>query len=107
MHLNHEQIRHAKAFGWNPETTYAVSITDIWISRDVQLSIGRQVKAMCISYGMPYSYLRESMVQQLFWHEESGRLGILIEVQGSSVESVYAEIPDNHWGFRENVDRTQ
>ncbi len=25
---------------------------------------------------------------------------MMIQVQGSSVESMYLEIPDGHWGFR-------
>lgn len=107
MHLNHEQTQHAKALGWNPEKTYSISITDVWISRDAQISIGNQVKALCISYDLPYSILRESLVQQLFWHEESGRLGMMIEVQGSSLESMYLEIPETHWGFRESDKTTQ
>jgi len=106
MNLTQEQTGHAKALGWNPEKTFSVSITDVWISRDVQISIGHHVKALCISYGMPYSYLRESLVQEIYWHEESGRLGIMIEVQGSSVESMYLEIPDGHWGFREEEEKT-
>ncbi len=100
MILTSEQTQHVKALGWNPEKTYSVTITDVWISRDVQISIGRQLRGLCISYGLPYDMLRESLVQQLFWHEESNRLGMMIQVQGSSVESMYLEIPDGHWGFR-------
>ncbi|MGL1863197.1 MAG: hypothetical protein OCC46_11800 [Pseudodesulfovibrio sp.] len=107
MHLNQEQVKHARALGWYPEKTYAISITDVWISRDVQISIGRQLRALCISYGLPYSYLRESLVQQLFWHEKSGCLGIMIELQGSSVDSMHLEIPEGHWGFREEETATQ
>ncbi len=107
MFLTHEQAQHAKALGWNPDKTYLVHISDVWISRDVQISIGRQLKALCISYGMPYSYLRESLVQELYWHEEAGHLGMMIEVQGACVESMYLEIPDGHWGFREKDKATQ
>lgn len=107
MLLNQQQSAHAKALGWNPEKTFSVTITDVWISRDVQISIGRQIKALCISLDLPYSYLRESLVQELYWHEESGRLGMRIEVQGSCVESMYVEIPEGHWGFREEDAGTQ
>lgn len=107
MLLTSRQAKHAEALGWNPDKTYSVSITDIWISRDAQISIGNQIKALCISYGLPYSMLRESLMQELYWHEESGRLGIMIEVQGSSVESMYLQIPEGHWGFREEDTATQ
>jgi len=107
MFLNQEQTRHAKALGWSPEKTYSVNITDVWISKNVQISIGHQVKALCISYDLPYSILRESLAQQLFWHEDSGRLGLMIEIQGASVESMYLEIPEGHWGFREEKKATQ
>lgn len=107
MHLNHAQTEYAKAQGWNPEKTYAVTITDVWISRDVQISIGRHIKALCISYDLPYSMLRDNLVQEIFWHEESGRLGFLIQVRDSDVESMYVEIPEDHWGFREDGGKTQ
>lgn len=101
MLLDHDQARLAQALGWNPEKTYSVNITDVWISRDVQISIGQQLKALCISYDLPYALLRDSLVQQLFWHEESGKLGLTIEVRDSKVESIYLEIPEDNWGFRE------
>lgn len=107
MYLSHDQAAHAKAMGWNPEQTFAVTVTDIWISRDVQISIGRQVKALCISFDLPYSMLRDRLVQNMFWHEGSGRLGIMIGVQDSNVESIYLEIPEDHWGFREDEKTTQ
>lgn len=107
MHLNQEQANHVKALGWNPEKTYSVSITDVWISRDVQISIGRQLKALCISYDLPYSIMRDNLVQQLFWHEASGALGFMIEVRDSDVESLSLQIPADHWGFRKNDRATQ
>lgn len=107
MRLNHDQLCHAKAFGWNPERTFSISITDVWISRDVQISIGRQLHGLCISYDLPYSLLRDNLIQQLFWHEETGRLGLTIEVRDSAVESIYLEIPQDHWGFREKESATQ
>ncbi len=107
MHLNHDQVRYAKALGWNPERTYSVSITDVWISRDAQISIGNQIKALCISYDLPYSVLRDSLVQQLYWHEDAARLGMMIEVRDSNVESLYLEIPEKHWGFRQSDEETQ
>lgn len=107
MILTHEQATHARTLGWNPERTFSVSVTDIWISRDVQISIGRQIKAMCISYGLPYEYLRESLVQELYWNETSGRLAIVIHLRESNVESIHLEIPDGHWGFREEDRATQ
>lgn len=102
-----ETRANVKALEWNPEKPFSINITDIWISRNAQISIGHQVKALCISYGMPYSYPRESLTQQVFWHEESGRLGMKIEVQDSCVESMYLEIPEGHWGFREKGKATQ
>ncbi|QJB55635.1 hypothetical protein [Pseudodesulfovibrio sp. zrk46] len=107
MFLNSAQSRHANALGWSPEKTFSVNITDVWISRDVQVSIGRQLNALCISYDLPYSMLREMLVQELFWHEESGRLGLSIEVRDSDVDSIYIEIPESHWGFREEQNATQ
>lgn len=107
MILTIEQQAHAKAMGWNPEKTYSVSVTDVWISRDVQISIGRQVKALCVSFGLPYSFLRDSMTQHLYWYETTGRLGVVIHVRGSDVETIHLEIPEGHWGFREKDRATQ
>lgn len=107
MYLSREQAAHVRALGWNPHQAYAVSITDVWISRDAQVSVGRHLQALCISYDLPYSILREQLVQHLFWHEASGRLGMMIGVRDSGVESIYLELPDDHWGFRENERTTQ
>lgn len=107
MHLNPDQANHVKALGWNPEQTFSVSITDVWISKDVQISIGRQLKALCISFDLPYSMLRDRLVQELYWHETTGRLGLMIAVQDSKVESIYLQIPEDHWGFREDETATQ
>lgn len=100
MSVNREQAKHVKALGWNPKSTYSVSVTDVWISKDAQIAIGRQVKALCVSLDLPYSLLRESLVQELYWDEQSGRLACIIHVQGSTVESIHLEIPKGHWGFR-------
>lgn len=107
MHLNKNQAHHAQALGWNPEKTYSVSITDVWISRDAQISIGRQIKALCISYDLPYSMLRDSLVQELFWCEETSQLGMLIAVRDSDIDSLTLHIPDGHWGFRDSDTGTQ
>lgn len=100
MSVNHEQAKHVRALGWNPKNTHSVTTTDVWISKDVQLSIGRQIKALCISLDLPYSLLRESLVHEVYWDERSRRLAFVIHVQGSSVESIHLEIPKGHWGFR-------
>lgn len=107
MRLNSTQAQHAEAFGWSSEKTFSISITDVWISRDAQISIGRQLKALCISLDLPYSLLRESLVQELFWYESADSLGMMIEVQGSTVDSLYLQIPDGHWGFRDEDASTQ
>lgn len=106
MLLNHEQKQHVKALGWNPKNTHPVTVADIWISKAVQISIGQQIKALCISLDLPYSLLRESLVQELYWDEKTGRLALVIHVQGSSVESIHMEIPKAHWGFRQATNET-
>jgi len=107
MLLTREQAEHVRTLGWSPENTFTVNITDVWISRDVQISIGRQLKALCISFDLPYSMIRDRLVQELYWHEASGRLGLMIGVEDSAVESLYIQIPEGHWGFRENDVATQ
>lgn len=106
MPLTQEQIQHVKALGWAPERTSSVSIADVWISKDVQISIGRQLHSLCESYGLPYCMLRDSLGQELYWHEESDQLGMMLGVRDSDVEYLYLQIPSGHWGFKEKA-RTQ
>lgn len=103
MPLTQEQAIHVRTLGWNPEKTFSINITDVWISRDAQISIGLQLKTLCISYDLPYSILRENLVQDLYWHEESDQLGLMIRVRDSHVESMYMQLPSSHWGFREKA----
>lgn len=101
MPLTQEQIHHVKALGWAPENTFSVSITDVWISKDVQISIGRQLHSICESFDLPFSMLRGSIGHELYWHEESDQLGMMLGVPDSNIEYLYLQIPNGHWGFKE------
>ena len=101
MPLTQKQIQHVKALGWAPQKTFPISVTDIWISKDVQISIGRQLHSLCEAFDLPYCMLRDSIGHELYWHEESDQLGMMIGVRDSSIESIYLQIPSGHWGFKE------
>lgn len=103
MPLTQEQILHVKALGWAPEKTYSISIADVWISKDVQIAIGRQLHSLCVTYDLPYCILRDRLGKELYWHEESDQLGMMIDVKDSSLESLYLQIPNDHWGFKERT----
>ena len=101
MPLKQEQIQHAIALGWAPDKTFAISIADVWISKDVQISIGRQLHSLCATYDLPFCTLNRTLGRELYWHEESDQLGIMLQVPDSEVESMYLQIPSGHWGFKE------
>jgi len=101
MPLTEKQVQHVITLGWAPAKTYSVSITDVWISKDVQISIGRQLHSLCASYDLPYGIVRDNLEPELFWHEESDQLGLTITVQDSNVDSMYLQVPSGHWGFKE------
>ncbi len=101
MPLTQEQIQHVQALGWAPEHTSSIHISDVWMSRDVQISIGRQLNSLCATYDLPFCILRQNIGRELYWHEESDQLGLMLQVRDSHVESLYLQIPSGHWGFKE------
>ncbi|WP_243544962.1 hypothetical protein [Pseudodesulfovibrio tunisiensis] len=101
MFLNAHQMEEAQAMGWNVDRTFSVAVTDVWITGQAQVSVGRHLQALCVAYGLSFAHMRERLTQEMYWHEDSGNLGIMLRLQGADIESFYAEIPSGQWGFRE------
>lgn len=101
MSLTQEQTQHVIALGWAPGKTFSVSVTDVWINKDVQVSIGRQLHSLCEAFGLPFCQVRSRIGYELYWHAESDQLGMMIEIKDSHIESMYLQVPSGHWGFKE------
>ena len=100
MHHPRNLLKDAEALGWLPQNILPVSISDIWISKDAQVSIGRQLQYLCTVYELPYPALRQKMGRRLYWHKETDRLGLILELETTAIRSMDLQIPKTHWGFK-------
>lgn len=96
-----EQMARVRQHCDHQERVYGVTITDVWISKLAQVSVGRQLMALSMSLGIPMNDLKGCLTRELYWHLDSDELGIMVRPDGTDVESMYVRIPKGEWGFRE------
>lgn len=107
MHLTEEQAQTLAGMDVSPENVSCVSILNIWVSRQAQISIGLAAREIAAMYGLAPGEIRRSIKGEMFWHEESGELGIVICPKSDAVEYLYVKIPEGEWGFRQSEGATQ
>lgn len=83
-----------------PPEALPISILDVWITRNAQITVGLAAKEMAAYLGLDEAEIRQSLGGKVWYHPESEELCLVLETKDERVEAMFVVIPAGEWGFR-------